>query len=30
VDWMWTVVAACLVFFMQAGFAFVEAGMVLR
>ena len=28
VDWLWTVVAAILVFFMQAGFAFVEAGMV--
>jgi Amt family ammonium transporter len=28
VDWFWTVIAACLVFFMQAGFAFVEAGMV--
>jgi Amt family ammonium transporter len=28
VNWLWTVVAACLVFFMQAGFAFVEAGMV--
>ncbi len=28
VDWLWTVVAACLVFLMQAGFAYVEAGMV--
>ncbi len=28
VNWFWTVVAACFVFFMQAGFAFVEAGMV--
>ena len=28
VDWLWTVIAAILVFFMQAGFAFVEAGMV--
>ncbi len=28
VDWFWTVVAACLVFLMQAGFAYVEAGMV--
>jgi len=25
-DYMWTLVAACLVFFMQAGFALVEAG----
>jgi Amt family ammonium transporter len=28
VNWMWTVIAACLVFLMQAGFAFLEAGMV--
>ncbi len=27
-NWMWTVIAACLVFLMQAGFAFLEAGMV--
>ncbi len=26
VDWLWTVIAACLVFFMQAGFSFVEGG----
>jgi Amt family ammonium transporter len=26
VDWFWTVVAACLVFFMQAGFSLVEGG----
>jgi Amt family ammonium transporter len=28
VDWLWTCVAAFLVFFMQAGFAFLEAGFV--
>ena len=28
VNWYWTCVAAFLVFFMQAGFAFVEAGFV--
>jgi Amt family ammonium transporter len=28
VNWLWTVIAACFVFLMQAGFAFVEAGMV--
>ncbi len=28
VNWLWTCVAAFLVFFMQAGFAFVEAGFV--
>jgi len=26
VDWLWTVIAACLVFFMQAGFSYVEGG----
>ena len=26
VNWLWTVIAACLVFFMQAGFGMVEAG----
>jgi Amt family ammonium transporter len=28
INWLWTVIAACLVFLMQAGFAYVEAGMV--